>query len=91
MEHTVYLVTGYTEKGVTHTEVTFGRRLRGRPLFDISAQAEGVEYDSRLYQAAVTRFGSLPSPIPLKGVFFPWRLLTESFLKRVTTSSCKIQ
>jgi hypothetical protein len=66
MEHTVYLVTGYTEKGVTHTEVTFGRRLRGRPLFDISAQAEGVEYDSRLYQAAVTRFGSLPSPIPLK-------------------------
>jgi hypothetical protein len=66
MEHTVHLVTGYTEKGVTHAEVTFGRRLRGRQLFNISDQEGGVEYGSRLYQAAVTRFGSLPSPIPLK-------------------------
>jgi hypothetical protein len=43
MEHTVQLVTGYTEKGIAHTEVTFGRRLRGRQLFNISDQEAGEE------------------------------------------------
>ena len=68
--HTIELLGGYTDDtGVTHTRVTFSKRLTGRNYFQLDDDPQGnfgTQYEALLLRQAISEFGSLPMPVPLQ-------------------------
>lgn len=66
---TIDLPIGYSDsKKVTHTRVTFGKRINGKLLFaiDDDPQSEiATQYQDLLLRVAITEFGALKMPVPL--------------------------
>lgn len=66
---TIELEIGHFDgKGVRHTRVTFGKRLRGRELFEMDADQQSdipTQHQLMIYRGAITEFGTLPIPVPL--------------------------
>ncbi|HEY6334094.1 MAG TPA: hypothetical protein VI756_32565 [Blastocatellia bacterium] len=65
---TIELEIGYTEKGVTHRSVTFGKRLTGKELFIVDSDPRGgisTQYQHLLLRNAITEFGTLTMPIDM--------------------------
>lgn len=66
---TIELVIGHTDgKGVRHTHVSFGKRLRGRELFEMDADQQSeipTQHKLMVLRGAITAFGTLPLPVPL--------------------------
>ena len=68
MTKTIELIGGYTEKGVTHRRVTFGKRLTAKTLFDIDVDPQSAlptQHIDLIHRAAITEFGTLTCPVRL--------------------------
>jgi hypothetical protein len=67
---TIELDLGHTDnKKVRHTKVTFGKRITGKKLFEIDGDAQAsipTQYQDLILRAAITEFGTLKMPVPLK-------------------------
>lgn len=67
MEHTITLLTGYTDKkGEVHREVTFGKRLSVGDIMLLDSDPRAVnptQYNDLVMRRMITKFGSLPLPI----------------------------
>jgi len=67
--HTIELTAGYTDgDNATHSSVTFGKRLKGKDLFDMSDSPESnskTQAALMMLAGSITKFGSLTLPVPL--------------------------
>ncbi|HMU34480.1 MAG TPA: hypothetical protein PKC89_11495 [Pyrinomonadaceae bacterium] len=67
MEHTITLLTGYTDKkGELHREVTFGKRLSVGDIMLLDSDPRATsptQYNDLVMRRMITKFGSLPLPI----------------------------
>lgn len=70
--HTIQLGLGYRDpKGALHKDVTFGKRLTGRELFNIDTDPQAknqTQYTALLMRAAITKFGALVLPVTLNAL-----------------------
>lgn len=68
--YTINLVIGYKDAtGQVHRRVTFGKRLTGRDLLLIDSDPQSqlpTQYNDLIIRAAITEFGTLPCPVPLR-------------------------
>lgn len=69
---TIELIGGYTDgQGVTHHRVTLGNIIKGKRLFAIDTDPQSnlpTQYTALLLRAAITEFGTLKMPVPLKAL-----------------------
>jgi len=72
--HAIELIEGYTapdpktKRDVTHTSVTFGRRLTVKDLIDLDSDPQGqnpTQYQDLIRRKMITKFGGLTMPVSL--------------------------